>query len=86
MNYKQIKNYIRLHWVKLLLILIGSIIGLFTLIVLMAGINAMINLESFYNPTLSPVRIKYDLYTIPYQNLASKYPQHLEVVKKVLDD
>ena len=24
--------------------------------------------------------------TIPYQNLASKYPRHLEVVKKVLDD
>ena len=48
MNYKQIKIYIRLHWIKLLLILIGSIIGLFTLIVLMAGISAMINLESFY--------------------------------------
>lgn len=48
MNLHKIKVYIRLHWIKLLLILVLSILGLFTTIVLIAGVSAMINLESFY--------------------------------------
>lgn len=45
---RKIKVYIRLHWIKLLLFSILGVLGIFTTIVLIAGVNAMINLESFY--------------------------------------
>jgi cell division protease FtsH len=48
MNPNKIRIYIRLHWIKMLIIFILSILGLFTVIVLSAGVSAMINLESFY--------------------------------------
>lgn len=48
MNTNKIKVYIKLHWIKILLFFFISVIAIFTLIVLIAGISAMINLESFY--------------------------------------
>lgn len=48
MDFNKIKVYIKLHWIKILLIFLASVIAIFTLIVLLAGISAMINLESFY--------------------------------------
>lgn len=48
MEANKIKVYIKLHWIKLLLFFLLGIIGMFTLIVLIAGVSAMINLESFY--------------------------------------
>jgi ATP-dependent Zn protease len=48
MNAKKIKIYIRQHWIKILLIIFGLIIGTFTVIVIAAGISAMAKLESFY--------------------------------------
>ena len=48
MNPNKIRIYIRLHWIKMLIIFILSVLGIFTVIVLSAGVSAMINLESFY--------------------------------------
>lgn len=44
----KIRIYFRLHWVKILLFFILGVLGIFTIVVLIAGITAMINLESFY--------------------------------------
>jgi len=48
MDNNKIRIYIKLHWIKILIFLILAIIGLFTTLVLIAGVNAMLNLESFY--------------------------------------
>jgi cell division protease FtsH len=48
MELKKIRIYFKLHWIKLLLFLILGLIGLFTVLVLSAGVSAMMNLESFY--------------------------------------
>lgn len=48
MGFKKIRVYIKLHWIKILLIFLASVIAIFTLIVITAGISAMVNLESFY--------------------------------------
>lgn len=48
MDINKIKIYIKLHWIKILLLVLIGIIGIFTLIVLIAGVSAMMNLESFY--------------------------------------
>jgi len=48
MDFNKLKIYIRLHWISIVLFAILGIIGLFTVLVLIAGVSAMINLESFY--------------------------------------
>ncbi len=48
MELKKIRIYIRQHWISIVLLILVSIIGTFTVIVLIAGVSAMINLESFY--------------------------------------
>ncbi|RKY33295.1 MAG: hypothetical protein DRP74_00230 [Candidatus Omnitrophota bacterium] len=47
-DLRKLKVYFRLHWIKILLITLASILGIFTVIVLSAGVTAMLNLESFY--------------------------------------
>jgi len=47
-DLNKLRVYFKLHWIKILLIVLASIIGLFTVIVLIAGVQAMLNLESFY--------------------------------------
>ena len=48
MDFKKIKIYFKLHWIKIVLFILLGIIGTFTLIILIAGVSAMIQLESFY--------------------------------------
>ncbi|MFA5090652.1 MAG: AAA family ATPase [Candidatus Omnitrophota bacterium] len=48
MDFKKSRVYIKLHWMGILLTLFLLTIGIFTAIVIIAGINAMIHMESFY--------------------------------------
>ncbi|MDD5669368.1 MAG: AAA family ATPase, partial [Candidatus Omnitrophica bacterium] len=48
MDSRKISVYIKLHWIKLVLFAVVGVIIVFTVIVLIAGTRAMIDLESFY--------------------------------------
>jgi cell division protease FtsH len=74
MNPNKIKIYLKLHWIKILIIFLVAVIGLFTIIVMIAGIQAMINLESFYKQLqFSSVPLQFFLSVITALIFASIY-------------
>ncbi len=48
MNLKKVSVYVKLNWVKLLLVLLALTMGTLTVIALIVGMKAMAGLESFY--------------------------------------
>ncbi|OGX16476.1 MAG: hypothetical protein A2166_01170 [Omnitrophica WOR_2 bacterium RBG_13_41_10] len=74
MGNKKIRIYLKLHWVKILIISLLAIIGLFTTIVMIAGVQAMLNLESFYKQLqFSSVPLQFFLSVITAIIFASIY-------------
>jgi len=47
MNWKKIKFFFKLHWIKILIIILGTILGITLIILLIAGMNAWNNAGRF---------------------------------------
>ena len=48
MDIRKIKRFVRLHWIKVLLITVGSIFVVILIILLIVGTKSFFGLESFY--------------------------------------
>lgn len=66
MDIQKIKRFLKLHWIKVALILVGAILLILIVYILILGVNAFITLESFYKRiTLAglPIQLLFSIVT-----------------------